>query len=73
MQNPLMTCDIYGKKVGQETMKENEVNLIQPTEPISSEQWREDNEEEKPLIHFQPNKDWGLKINIWSSDFVGHM
>lgn len=45
MQKPLMTCDMCCKKVGQETMKESEVNVTQPTKPASSEQWREDNKE----------------------------
>lgn len=62
MQDPLVTYDMYCKRVGQEAMKDNEADLIQPTEPVSPEQWRKDTE--KSLIHIQPNKNWGLKINI---------
>lgn len=62
VQNPLVTYDMSCKRVGQETMKENESALIQPTEPVSSEQWRKDTE--KSLIHIQPNKNWGLRTNI---------
>ena len=56
-----MTWDMCCKKVGQETMKESEVNMTQPTKPASSERWRQDNEEE-PLIHFHPNKNGELKL-----------
>ena len=71
MENPLVTCDMYLQKVGRETMKENETDLIQPTEPVSSEQWTKDTE--KSLVHIQPNNKWGLKINISSPDFVDHI
>lgn len=60
MQNPLVTCDMYCKKV-QETMKENEVDPT--TERVSSEQWKEDTEQ-LPLIHIQASKNWGLKMTF---------
>lgn len=74
MQNPWVTCNAYCKKVRQETVKENEVNLIQPTEPVSSEQGREGSEEEEPpfMFHQIQTEGWKGTFALLIADQITH-
>lgn len=56
---------VFAKRVGQETMKESESDLIQPTAPVSSEQRRKRNWENLSFISNQIKiEGWRLALNL---------